>query len=480
MNKKIFTLALLAVFVLAQFSLASATAEPGADTAIEALPTFHTAADVVLDWSVTGMDGTGTQNLFLWARSATSNHADWDPAVNFCYLAANLNTLTNANGTYIFHTDNSADDDQDVVEFMASVSDQTDCANAWNDISSSDPAQASTFIDAYLFPAFTGNPPSTAALAVNKLPVSCNTFEYWAINNDIPSVINPVAGDGYSGLKAWNQATTGTFAPPAPEGPAEALLSWPFTFPSTASGLWSASIQEEDFAGNKLPFPWYFRYQLAVTPDELEDCANFTDTAGDPNEIYIRYLADLGLISGFADGTFGPDNSLTRAEAATLFEISNGYDETMLPPSAPAGCEFTDVSASDWFTGWVWQACADGFMSGIGGGLFDPNNLLTRGQVVTIMNNISNMFISNPVVLGGYINHLTGANILQDLFNAPFQFRQTAWTDVAIGDYYAEGVVNAYGWGVAEGTSANTFSPNQPATRGEFAKMLYRALSPMQ
>ena len=37
--------------------------------------------------------------------------------------------------------------------------------------------------------------------------------------------------------------------------------------------------------------------------------------------------------------------------------------------------------------------------------------------------------------------------------------------------------MEAYGWGIADGTSDTTFSPDQPVTRGEFAKMLYRALS---
>ncbi|MBK9603936.1 MAG: S-layer homology domain-containing protein [Anaerolineales bacterium] len=38
-------------------------------------------------------------------------------------------------------------------------------------------------------------------------------------------------------------------------------------------------------------------------------------------------------------------------------------------------------------------------------------------------------------------------------------------------------VIEAYGLGIADGTSETTFSPDQPVTRGEFAKMLYRALS---
>ena len=178
------------------------------------------------------------------------------------------------------------------------------------------------------------------------------------------------------------------------------------------------------------------------------------------------------MISGFADGTFGPETTLTRAEASTLIEISNGYDETTLPTSAPAGCDFTDVAATDWFAGWVWQACADGYMNGIGGGLFDPNNLLTRGQIVTILNNIAE---SGTPPSGGF---LASIPMLYPVFNGlPFQMRESAWTDVSIGAFYAEPVVEAYGWGIAEGTSDTTFSPDQPVTRGEFAKMLYRALS---
>ena len=228
-----------------------------------------------------------------------------------------------------------------------------------------------------------------------------------------------------------------------------------------------------DVAGNSW-VPAYFRDPASapVSDTEREDCKNFTDTAGRDDEVYIRYLATLGLISGFADGSFGPDTTLTRAEAATLIEISNGYDDTTLPAAAPAGCDFTDVAATDWFAGWVWQACDDGYMNGVGGGLFDPNNLLTRGQIVTILNNIAE---STTPPSGGF---LAIGPMLYPMFNGiPFQMRESAWSDVSIGAYYAEPVIEAYGWGIADGTSDTTFSPDQPVTRGEFAKMLYRALS---
>ncbi|HND94108.1 MAG TPA: S-layer homology domain-containing protein, partial [Anaerolineales bacterium] len=56
------------------------------------------------------------------------------------------------------------------------------------------------------------------------------------------------------------------------------------------------------------------------------------------------------------------------------------------------------------------------------------------------------------------------------------RYRDAAWSDVSLGAYYAEPVVEAYSWGIVDGTSATTFSPDQAMTRGEFAKTLYRIL----
>ena len=107
-------------------------------------------------------------------------------------------------------------------------------------------------------------------------------------------------------------------------------------------------------------------------------------------------------------------------------------------------------------------------MNGIGGGLFDPNNLLTRGQIVTILNNVYNTGST-----GGFFNYVD--NLL--FIEWTNIYREAAWTDVSVGAFYAYPVIYSYGIGVADGTSDTTFSPDQAVTRGEFAKMLYRALS---
>jgi hypothetical protein len=458
MSKKVFTVLLLAVFMLAQFSIASAATAAGTGS-ITSIPVFANNVNVDIAWAVTGMAGP-TQNILIWGKdSAAAAYVVAD-----CRDLATIVGTSDASGTFTYAF-TAAPGNGDVWDFTISV-DSALCAGAPTVPAVAD-VLASTNVDSAAPISFLANPPaSPVALA----PASCNTFEYWAMASDhytFPATV------GYSGFGDWNPSVTGTFAPPAPVGPGEDLLSWAFTFPSTASGLWTASVNPEDAAGNQAGVD-YFRSAVAVVPAELADCATFSDVSGHADEIYIRYLADLGLISGFADGSYGPDTTLTRAEASTLFEISNGYDATTLPVAPTAACTFTDVSATDWFAGWVWQACADGIMNGIGGGLFDPNNLLTRGQIVTVFNNVSNAYFATPALFGGFI---VAPNPLLSLYPILTNFRTGAWTDVSIGAFYATPVVKAYSWGVAEGTSATTFSPDQPVTRGEFAKMLYRALS---
>jgi hypothetical protein len=478
MKKKIFVILLLAIFMLAQFGAVSA-AQVAGDTALAPLDTFHNMIDpVVLDWSVTGMPIEGTQYIYIWMR----NQGDaWIADPNYCHLAYTAVNMDSVNGTHPFNINFFPINDQFVLEFLVTVSDQSTCANALaNDSMGAMAAQASTFIDARDPRFFIANPPSLqTGVGFDNLSVACNTFEMWGIAAD-NAKLDPT--EGYSGFEGWHPAVTGTFAPPAPLGPTYDLLSWVYTLPATASGNWSFSVQPSDFVNNQYPIPAFFRDQQPIDngstwSDELADCVDYPDTAGTDTEVYTRYMSQLDLGHGYLDGTFRPNDTLTRAEMAAFIELANGYTGGTLPsgPSS-AACTFSDVSVSDWFAGWVWQACDDGFMAGIGGGLFDPNNTLTRGQVVTVLDNITKM-LTPP--RGGYFNE----NLHYTIFDVEWGqniYRKAAWTDVNVGDFFANGVINAYGVGVADETAPNTFSPNQPILRGEFMKMMYRALSRIQ
>ncbi|MBK9604664.1 MAG: S-layer homology domain-containing protein [Anaerolineales bacterium] len=468
MSKKVFTVLLLAVFVLAQFSIASA-AQVTADGTLVG-PDFMPAgagSTVTLEWTATSLPA-GTTYVDIYARLQGAGNT-YDVAE--CQNVAVIVGTSNGSGTfdYVFTGAGAYGNpvDGDYWEFLIAFDDAASCTTLPADANDDANFLASSYVDGSELEGFfsLSAPRTTPFLGV---AVACNTFEYWALASDILTI---TPGDPYSGVGSWNAQTTGTFAP-APIGPEDQLLEWHATLPATASGVWQFSINPEDAAGNLNAGPYYFR-NSAILAGETDDCVDFSDVAGHENETYVRYLATLGLISGFADGSFGPDATLTRAEAATLIEISNGYDDTSLPASAPAGCDFTDVAASDWFSGWVWQACDDGYMNGVGGGLFDPNNLLTRGQIVTILNNVvESGTVPTPSSAITYSNILGIA-----FFDGSVDYRTAAWTDVSIGAFYAEAVVEAYSYGIAEGTSDTTFSPDQPVTRGEFAKMLYRALS---
>jgi len=470
MSKKIFTLLLLAVFVLAQFSIASA-AQISGDTSLSDVSVFSDNVSIDLAWSVSGMDGAAPQELLIWSRLKASPANAWGD----CQTVINLDGLTDANGVYTYAY-TVAPADQDTIEFKVVVDDLT-CAGGAVAPTLGSASNGSTFVDNEWLAGFIANPPSTSGAGFDLLTVACNTFEMWGIMSDQYNNGAQWASDGYSGIKTWKQTVTGTFAPPAPQGDATQLLSWVYTIPSTASGAWSFSVNPTDNAGNAWGTTSY-RTAVAMSAGQRAACADFTDTAGHADEVYIRYLADLGLIAGNPDGTYGPDTTLTRAEAAVLFEKANGFTELTLPASPVAGCSFTDVAATDWFAGWVWQACDDGFMNGTGGGAFDPSNTLTRGQIVTIFNNIN---VAGGGAAGSYLDWATRTVLSIEWNNwagggSP-ELRQGTWTDVSVGQYYALPVVYAYGVGVAEGTSSTTFSPDQPALRGEFAKMLYRALS---
>ncbi|HNC91465.1 MAG TPA: S-layer homology domain-containing protein [Anaerolineales bacterium] len=466
MSKKVFTVLLLAVFVLAQFSVASAAAVAGADITLTNTSEFLSEAlaapwaSTTFEWTLGALPAGTTYYVDIYARNAGVNTY---ASSGECLNVATVNGGVAASGSFTYDF-TSTTADGDTWEFVMTVDDTASCADGAN-VETANVVMHSAYVDGHSINGFGAVPPSDPAIVSDW--VACNIFEYWAVGSDAYGL---PASTPYSGIGDWNPQITGTFAPPAPIGPADEVLEWSITLPATASGAWTITISPEDAAGNRdwVAPPYYYRNGGLIVPSELEDCADFSDVSGHEYELYIRYLADIGMISGFADGTFGPDATLTRAEAATLIEISNGYDATTLPTSAPAGCDFTDVAASDWFAGWVWQACADGYMNGVGGGLFDPNNLLTRGQIVTILNNVN---VAGPT--GGILNY--GGNVMD--INWGNLYREAAWTDVSIGAFYAQPVINAYGIGIADGTSATTFSPDQPITRGEFSKMLYRALS---
>jgi subtilisin family serine protease len=105
-----------------------------------------------------------------------------------------------------------------------------------------------------------------------------------------------------------------------------------------------------------------------------------SDIAGHWAEDFIQALLDRNIVSGFAeDGTFRPNNSLTRAQYAAI--LGNAFALPLRYPSR----RFSDVSSSFWGAAAIDKAVRMGFLSGYPDGTFKPNANLTRADALVAL-----------------------------------------------------------------------------------------------
>ena len=110
-------------------------------------------------------------------------------------------------------------------------------------------------------------------------------------------------------------------------------------------------------------------FSLCVTAS-----ADFTDAEEVTNAKAVATLVALGVIDGMPDGTFAPEGTLTRAQAAKIIAYLHGVGEF-----AANGAEtgFADVPASHWASGYIAYCVEAGILDGYGNGKFGPSDTLT-------------------------------------------------------------------------------------------------------
>lgn len=102
---------------------------------------------------------------------------------------------------------------------------------------------------------------------------------------------------------------------------------------------------------------------------------------------YVKYLETFGIIKGYEDGTFRPEQEISRAEFVVMsvrFYKAYGIKVT----DDAKKLVFTDVSKSYWAVDYIDEASANGWIVGYGNGTFAPDNDITRAEVVTIVNRV--------------------------------------------------------------------------------------------
>jgi hypothetical protein len=94
----------------------------------------------------------------------------------------------------------------------------------------------------------------------------------------------------------------------------------------------------------------------------------------------VAYLTDTGIIVGYKDGSFRPDDYITRAEYVAMI---SRFDNKM----GPYPVDFNDISGH-WAERYIKIGASNGWISGYEDGSFKPDDNITRAEVVSLINRL--------------------------------------------------------------------------------------------
>jgi len=162
------------------------------------------------------------------------------------------------------------------------------------------------------------------------------------------------------------------------------------------------------------------------------------------NFVAVTYLNTSGIISGYEDGTFKPDQLINRAEALKI--ILEGSD-TELAETVESS-EFSDVDVADWFAKYVMGAKAIGIVGGNPDGTFAPGRNVNRAEFVKMILE-TNSFKKDK---------WEGVKMFPDI-------EEDAWF-TAYMNYAGQA-------GLVEQDSNGNINPGEEIDRGEVAEIMY-------
>lgn len=170
--------------------------------------------------------------------------------------------------------------------------------------------------------------------------------------------------------------------------------------------------------------------EQVIDPDEtgVSDWLNTAD--------HIVYL------NGYVDGTFRPDDNMTRAEVAQMFyNLLNDKDVAIT-------VSFSDVASDAWYAEAVNTLASLGMITGVGDNKYEPDRSITRAEFTAIAMRFADL------ATGG----------------------ENVFSDVAEDAWYHDYVVGSIQYGWINGYSDGTFRPENTITRAEVTTIVNRML----
>ena len=114
----------------------------------------------------------------------------------------------------------------------------------------------------------------------------------------------------------------------------------------------------------------------------IESNKTFSDITNHWAKLFIESMAAKNVVGGYSDGTFRPNNNITRAEFSKM--ILEGLEVELVKYNG----EFTDVKASNWYADYLATMKKLGLAEGYNDGTFKPDQYITRAEIAVILSNV--------------------------------------------------------------------------------------------
>jgi uncharacterized lipoprotein YddW (UPF0748 family) len=184
----------------------------------------------------------------------------------------------------------------------------------------------------------------------------------------------------------------------------------------------------------------------------VSSSTSFPDIQNHWARLFIEALAQRKILNGYPNGTFRPDNSVTRGEFAAIIS------SVLTLPVKREYVPFKDVSDTYWAKNAIKKAYETGFLVGYPDRTFRPNDTISRGDVLVAM-------VNGLGVAGQVQPDLV--NKLPEIYQDAAQTPNYAINQIAI--------ATRVGW-VASYPNIKLLNPKIAATRADVAVMVYQVL----
>jgi hypothetical protein len=162
-----------------------------------------------------------------------------------------------------------------------------------------------------------------------------------------------------------------------------------------------------------------------------------------PHYRAIKFLKNEGVIEGYPDGTFKPENTVSRVEVIKF--ILEGIDADL---KYARSLNFSDTDKKEWYAGYLYTAMENGIVDGYPDGTFKPTNSVKKVEFLKMLIESMNIDV-NPNV-------------------GKFTF-----TDVEEDEWYAPYVKFAVDKNLVD-VEGREFKPNEAMSREQVAEAIYR------